>query len=155
MGIALKVDKIKSKYLCKPCFRRIDMLVKKRDVYELRTKYANTSKMISSQNRSQREHYTSKMKRLPNESPQCQRYQNKKIKTISPRNETVKTSLFQDSDTFTIPSNFNMAKIRLTMEMAMKKNNNKHHIVVCLILSLHSIIRSNLRGINYGKISLF
>ncbi len=81
------------------------MLIKKRDVWqsltgELRMKYANTSKTLSSR----REHYTSTTKRLSNVSPQCQGHQ-KKEKKFSPRAQTVKTPVFNDSETDYLPSN--------------------------------------------------
>lgn len=81
------------KYVCKPCYRRADMLVKKRDVLqslmdEFRGKFLNTSRTLSLQ--SQRECYT--YKRLSHESPQER--QKKKRKTMSPRTRAVRTSLF-------------------------------------------------------------
>ena len=97
----LKEKGLKSNYVCKSCFRRVDMVVKKRNVLqmfvdELRTKYANTCKTLSSPNRSERVTF----KRLSNESPEDR--QKKKInRNFSPRTRSTKKCLFDSSETCT------------------------------------------------------
>ena len=77
------------------------MVVKKRNVLqmfvdELRTKYANTCKTLSSPNRSERVTF----KRLSNESPEDR--QKKKInRNFSPRTRSTKKCLFDSSETCT------------------------------------------------------
>ena len=101
LGTALKENGLKTKYVCKSCFRKVDMVVKKRNVLqmlvdELQAKYTNTCKTLSLQDRSERVTF----KQLSNESPEDR--QKKKInRNFSPRTRSAKKSLFNCSETCT------------------------------------------------------